>query len=32
MENIFNRTYELTPGFFMPPQTFRLAIEWEFWD
>lgn len=32
MENIFNRTYELTPGFVMPPKTFRFAIEWEFWD
>lgn len=32
MENIFDRRYQLTPGFFMPPKTFRFAIEWEFWD
>jgi len=32
MENIFDRRYQLTPEFFMPPKTFRFAIEWEFWD
>ncbi|MFQ5825093.1 MAG: TonB-dependent receptor domain-containing protein [bacterium] len=32
MENLFDRRYQLVPGFFMPPKTFRFGIVWEFWD
>ncbi len=32
MENLFDKKYQLVPGFFMPPKTFRFGIVWEFWD
>jgi len=32
MENLFDKKYQLVPGFFMPPKTFRFGISWEFWD
>ncbi len=31
-ENIFNRRYELVPGFSMPPRMLRFGVHWEFWD
>ncbi len=30
--DVLQRTYELVPGFSMPPRTFRVGIDWEFWD
>jgi len=32
MENLLNRHYQLVPGFFMPPKTFRFGVDWEFQD
>ncbi|MCH8018529.1 TonB-dependent receptor [candidate division KSB1 bacterium] len=32
MENLFDKKYQMVPGFFMPPKTFRFGISWEFWD
>lgn len=31
-ENMFDRQYELVPGFLMPVRTLRFGVEWEFWD
>ncbi|MFQ5675253.1 MAG: TonB-dependent receptor domain-containing protein [bacterium] len=32
MENLFDKRYELVPGFRMPPKTLRFGISWEFID
>lgn len=31
-ENISNELYEMVPGFYMPPRTFRFSVDWQFWD
>lgn len=31
-ENLFDRRYQLVPGFFMPPRTLRFGVDWEFLD
>jgi len=31
-ENMFDRVYQLTPGFLMPIRNIRFGVEWEFWD
>ena len=31
-ENMFDRVYQLTPGFLMPIRNIRFGVQWEFWD
>ncbi len=31
-ENILDQQYQLRPGLFMPPRTFRFSVDWQFWD